>query len=91
MTMRPQVKVSALRDIGWAEWDPIGLQKIEGGWEQSSAADEYDTNFLQVVGEIMNGHSDDEAAARLIWAEAENMGMGVGPTTHARARSRPCR
>ena len=85
MTMRRKVKVSALRDIGWAEWDPIGLQEIEGGWEGSPAADEYDTYLLQVAGEIMNGHSDDEAAARLVLAEAVNIGMGVGPTTRARA------
>ena len=85
MTMRLKANVSALRDIGWAEWDPIGLQETEGGWDGSPAADEYDTYLLQVVGEIVNGHSDQEAAAGLVWAEAENMGIGLGPNTRARA------
>jgi hypothetical protein len=41
MNQRIKVRLSRLRDIGWTEWDPIGLCPPEG-WEGIPAADEYD-------------------------------------------------
>jgi hypothetical protein len=41
MTRRFPISLSALRDIGWAKWDPIGLG--DGACPDEGCADEYDT------------------------------------------------
>jgi hypothetical protein len=84
MGHRIKVRVSRLRDIGWTEWDPIGLQRPEG-WEDDPAADEYDSYLLQAAGILINSGSESEAVEHLVWAEAQHMGLGVTATTRARA------
>ena len=43
MSPHRAVKLSALRDIGWREWDPIGLGP---DWGEHAAADECDAYLL---------------------------------------------
>jgi hypothetical protein len=81
---RIKVRISRLRDIGWTEWDPIGLRRPDG-WEGDPAADEYDGYLLRAAGILINGGATGEAIDHLIWGEAENMGLGVTATTRARA------
>ncbi len=84
MSQRIKVRISRLRDIGWAEWDPIGLRNPDG-WENDPAADEYDSYLLQVAGILINGGSEQEAVDDLIYAEADRMGGGITATTRERA------
>lgn len=84
MTSRIRVRLSRLRDIGWAEWDPIGLKRPEG-WGGDPAADEYDGYLLEAAAILINGGAPAQAIERLVWAEAEHMGAGVTETTHLRA------
>lgn len=85
MASRPPLKLSILRDIGWSAWDPIGLQNIEGGWEGSSAADEYDSYLLHVASALRNGHEVDGLTQYLIGIETEHMGLSPSATTQSRA------
>lgn len=87
MTKRPKVRLSRLRDIGWRHWDPIGLGDIDGSWETSNAADEYDGYLLKVAAMVRSNEGEEAAAKYLIWAESEQMGMGVRADTRPRAES----
>jgi hypothetical protein len=82
---RPKIRLSRLRDIGWRCWDPIGLSAIEDGWENSPAADEYDSYLLIAAGMVRRNEGDDAATNYLVWVESEHMGMGIGPSTQSRA------
>jgi hypothetical protein len=85
MASRPKLRLSRLRDIGWRWWDPIGLNHIEGGWENSRAANEYDSYLIEAA-VLVSRDADNEAVARLVWGESEHMGMGVRDDTYERAR-----
>lgn len=85
MTSQPPVKLSILRDIAWREWDPIGLAAIEGPWEGSNAADEYDKYLLHTAARLQMGEADGPVIDYLIGIEAEYMGLGHLPTTRPRA------
>lgn len=47
MSARPAFKLSRLRELGWALWNPIGL-----GPPYKSFADEYDGYLLQAAGQL---------------------------------------
>lgn len=82
---RPSLKLSVLRDIGWREWDPIGLQPLEGGWQASSAADEYDSYLLHVAARLQNGDPDATLTDYLVNIETQHMGLNPSDTTRPRA------
>jgi hypothetical protein len=85
MSSLPPVKLSILRDIGWREWDPIGLSTLEGGWEGSSAADEYDQYLLHLAAPLQKGELDGPMIDYLVGIETEHMGASPGPDTRSRA------
>lgn len=60
---------------------------MDGGWENSSAADEYDSYLLKAAGMVRRNEGDAAAAEYLVWAESENMGLGVGANTRLRAEA----
>jgi hypothetical protein len=80
MIARPKFKLSRLREIGWAKWDPIGLSGTDG-WPE----DEYDSYLLQAAGRLWNGASQEEVANYLVSIETEYMGLGQAPGVHQRA------
>jgi hypothetical protein len=82
---RPSVKLSVLREIGWREWDPIGLCPLEGGWQASSAADEYDSYLLHVATRLQNGDPDAPLTDYLISIETQHMGLSPSDATRPRA------
>jgi len=82
---RPSVKLSVLRDIGWREWDPIGLRPLDGGWQASSAADEYDSYLLHVAARLQNGDRDAAVTDYLVGIETQHMGLSPSNTTRPRA------
>ena len=61
MSADPPFKLSSLRDIGWNEWDPIGLLAAGEVWNQKPFADEYDTYLLEVAGDLRRGGSVESA------------------------------
>lgn len=81
----PPVKLSILRDIGFAEWDPIGVQDENGDWEGSDAADEYDRYLLHVAVSLQRGEPETNLVDYLVWVETEHMGIGVNATAEPRA------
>lgn len=85
MPSRPPVKLSVLRDIGWKEWDPIGLTSIEGSWEGSGAADEYDGYLLHVAARLQNGEPDQVVVDFLVGVELDHMGLSRTASTKTRA------
>jgi hypothetical protein len=85
MSLLPPVKLSILRDIGWREWDPIGLSTLEGGWEGSSAADEYDQYLVHLAARLQRGEPDGPLIDYLVRIETEHMGLSPSPDTHLRA------
>jgi len=85
MASSPPDKLSGLRDIGWREWDPIGLSTLEGGWEGASAADEYDRYLLHVAAHLQKGEPDSPLVDYLVQIETEH--MGSSPSASARSRA----
>jgi len=84
---QPLIDLSILRDIGWREWDPIELRKLEGGWEGSSAADEYDDYLLHVATCLQSDGVESDLVDYLIGIETEHMGLDPSSTTRSRARA----
>lgn len=58
---------------------------MDGGWETSLAADEYDGYLLKAAGMVRRNDGDAEAVQYLVEVESERMGLGIGPGTLARA------
>jgi hypothetical protein len=87
MSARPHVKLSVLRDIGWNQWDPIGLNGSEGGWRRSHAADEYDRYMLRVAGGLQSGQPAEALVDYLVTIETAHMGLTETPTTRTRAQA----
>ena len=58
-----------LRDLLYAEWDPIGLKELAEG-----SADEYDAYTGQIVRRLRAGATGEDIAALLAQLEAE-MGL----------------
>lgn len=84
-SLPPPAKLSILRDIGWGQWDPIGLQVLEGGWQGSDASDEYDVYLLHVAVQLQHGEPEANLIEYLVFIETEHMGMGLGPKARTRA------
>ncbi|MCP4563811.1 MAG: hypothetical protein GY873_00235 [Bosea sp.] len=79
-----RIDLARLRDIGWREWDPIGLSELKevGGAE---VADEYDRYLLAVARHLRRGGSVEEATKYLLTVERDYMGLGVHQGQDARA------
>ena len=87
MSQPPSIKLSVLRDIGWGQWDPIGLSGSEGGWRHSHAADEYDRYMRRVADGMQSGESDEALVDYLISIETRHMGLTETPATLMRAKA----
>ena len=87
MSLDPQVKLSVLRDIGWEQWDPIGLSGSEGGWRRSHAADEYDRYMRRVAEGLHSGEAIEALVDYLVGIETVHMGLTMTPATRKRARA----
>jgi hypothetical protein len=81
MTIHATFKLSRLREIGWAKWDPIGVGGPDHGWP----ADEYDAYLLSAAGQLWNGRSVEEVADYLVKIETEHMGLAVVTDIRLRA------
>ena len=80
MTAYPKFKLSRLREIGWAKWDPIGL-----GGLCERPENEYDGYLLQAAQRLWNGASKEEVANYFISVETVHMGLGESLDAHRRA------
>ena len=94
MQPAPQINLPRLRDIGWALWDPIGLLCPSGAplgrWDDAenlSFAGEYDRYLIAAATHLRRGIPPERIEADLVQAEAQMMGLGVGPTTRRRAQA----
>ncbi len=77
---RPPLRLSRLRDIGFALWDPIGLLPPGETWEGHPAADEYDAYLARATSMLRDGASDDECVRYLLDIEVGHMGLtGTSP------------
>ncbi|NNM72507.1 hypothetical protein [Enterovirga aerilata] len=83
----PAIKLSSLRDIGWREWDPIGLLPPDRHWDEEPFADEYDRYLLKAAGDLRRGGALEDAVRYLLEVEREHMGLGPGPGQEARAEA----
>jgi hypothetical protein len=82
------VKLSQLREIGWSQWDPIGLSHMGDDWKDGGpCADEYDSYLLGVVGRLRRGEPSSNAVSYLEDIEIDHMGGGRNLTTHSRAEA----
>lgn len=80
-----RIDMARLRDIGWREWDPIGLLAHKDVWGTEGYADEYDRYLLAVARHLRRGGSVQEATEYLLTVERVYMGLGVHPDQNARA------
>lgn len=81
------MQLSVLRDIGWGQWDPIGLNGSEGGWRRSHAADEYDRYIRLVADRMQRGESDEALVEYLVSIETLHMRLNETPDTRMRAKA----
>jgi hypothetical protein len=72
----PAVKLSALRRIGWINWDPIGLADMVGPEFNDGPADEYGSYLMVAFGMAQSGRSQNEIADYL--GEIASVYMGLG-------------
>lgn len=82
-----EIDLSALREIGWREWDPIGIRQFDDDVWQKDAADEYDRYLIEVAGGLQTGWTTDEAIEYLVGIECEYIGLGESPKTRPRAEA----
>jgi hypothetical protein len=82
---QPAVKLSVLRDIGWREWDPIGLLPVDGGWPASSAANEYDRYLLHAAARLQSGEAEAALIDYLVDIETQHMALRPSDSTRRRA------
>ena len=84
MTTIPTFKLSRLRDIGWGQWDPIGIAGPNGSWPEE-AVDEYDSYLLQAAAKIWNQQTDKDVTDYLVEIETVHMGLSLTPGLRERA------
>ncbi len=70
MTSVENADLTKLREIGWAEWDPIGLRASD------CPRDEYDPYLLRAVTMFRGGSSIADVAAYLDSVASEHMRLG---------------
>ena len=94
MQPAPQINLPRLRDIGWTLWDPNGLLGPSGApagrWddpENLPFANEYDRYLIAAATHLRRGVPPERIEADLVRAEAQHMGLGLGPTTRRRAKA----
>ncbi|MEM1265216.1 MAG: hypothetical protein AAGI50_04285 [Pseudomonadota bacterium] len=88
LTPPPKIKLSRLRDIGWANWDPIGLLADGQTWEDADCqpfANEYDSYLLHGAGQLRRGAREEDVVTFLVDVEVNHMGLGPGRDAAARA------
>jgi hypothetical protein len=72
---RPAVKLSALREIGWGVWDPIGIRDCVSDDYAEWPADEYDSYLMVAFGMAQSGRTSSEIAAYLGDIVSRHMGL----------------
>ena len=82
MSARPEFKLSVLREIGWSQWNPVGLERL---WDDTD--DEYDSYLLQAAGRLWNGEDEEAVASYFASIEEDYMGLGHGFGIKHRARA----
>lgn len=83
---KERVRLSRLRDIGWVNWDPIGLLGTGDTWSGKCFADEYDSYLIFAAGQLRRHKSDEEVIGYLIDIEANHMGLGFRADAERRAQ-----
>lgn len=69
-----------LREIGWTNWDPIGLAS-----DRAHCEDEYDSYLLAASGKLANGASEAKVADYLVQVETRHMGLPKSQSAQGRA------
>lgn len=85
MSNEARIDMARLRDIGWKEWDPIGLLTYKDVWGTEGYVDEYDRYLLTVARHLRRGGTVQDAARYLLTVERDYMGLGAHPHQDARA------
>ena len=85
-TSRP-LRLSRLRDIGFADWDPIGLLAKGDVWNNKPFADEYDSYLLEAAGRLQRDWAFEDAVNFLMEIERDHMGLGLRATSRPRAEA----
>jgi hypothetical protein len=71
------IELSSLRDIGWREWDPIGLRAAGEEWNDKPFADEYDTYLLKAASDLRHGASRQHMIGFFIDIERKFIGPDI--------------
>jgi hypothetical protein len=74
--MIPKLELSRLRQIGWDEWDPIGIRSINDQSWRGPAADEYDQYLLHAASLLLGGAGKKRVVEYLDMIASEHMVLG---------------
>jgi hypothetical protein len=81
MSRLSDTQVLHLRQLGWDNWDPIGIRQFNDRDWRGPAADEYDRYMCHVFNVLSTGGSQQDAITYL--DEIASLHMGLGPITDA--------
>ena len=71
-----KVDIDRLREIGWSQWDPIGLLGVTGSWRGQPYEDEYDRYLYRAAQMLKNNCSVEEVADYLFVIQSQAMQIG---------------
>ncbi|WP_246206982.1 hypothetical protein [Methylocystis heyeri] len=80
--MNPKLELGRLRQIGWDEWDPIGIRSIDDRSWRGPAADEYDAYLLHAASLLLGGAEKKRAVEYLDMIASEHIGLGRTEAGH---------
>jgi len=90
MSSFSKVSLSILRDIGWSQWDPIGLMPEGWTWDHDDSSgfkDEYDSYLTNAAAQLHQGKTEADVINYLANVEIHDMGLGERSDTRARAEA----
>ncbi|MCS4089529.1 hypothetical protein [Rhizobium sp. BK176] len=79
--------LNRLREIGFAEWDPIGLMRNRETWVGTRFQNEYDHYLIRVADRLVAGDDEAELVAYLVGVECVDMEVATAEKSAPRARA----
>ncbi|MBY3433417.1 hypothetical protein HFN89_04585 [Rhizobium laguerreae] len=79
------IDLNRLREIGWSEWDPIGLLGNRDTWRRAPFENEYGHYLIRVADGLIAGDDEAELVAYLVTIVRDNMGLGRSDLSKNRA------
>lgn len=85
--MDQKLKLSRLRDIGWAKWDPLHLLEPGDTPDGEPFENQYDSYLINAAGQLRRNTPVEDVVRYLVQIESTHMLMGNWPDAQSRAEA----